>query len=223
MSKFNIAEYIAHHLKIITGRTKQMKKTYIRISGIAIAAIAMLFSCSTSGMISGRGAPGTEPSRNIAANGIKSPEQLTAFFIAHAPEANQRQVYELADYYVQESRIEGINSDVAFAQMCLETGFLSFGGLVTPDMHNYCGLGAIDANRPGERFPTVQIGVRAHIQHLQAYATQLPLRQQVVDPRYKYVSPRGKAPTVFGLAGTWAADTAYGQKLDRLLSELALY
>ena len=36
---------------------------------------------------------------------------------------------------------KGSNSDVAFAQMCLETGFLRFGGLVTMDMNNFCGLG----------------------------------------------------------------------------------
>jgi len=48
----------------------------------------------------------------------------------------------LASFYVAEGDAVGINSDVAFIHMCLETGFLRFGNLVTPDMHNYCGLGA---------------------------------------------------------------------------------
>ncbi|HIW35861.1 MAG TPA: glucosaminidase domain-containing protein [Candidatus Treponema faecavium] len=186
----------------------------------ALLCALLLFSCTTT---RDHGARGTEPSRNIAASGTKTAEQLTAFFLAHAPNADSGTVYQLASYYIEESQIEGINSDAAFVQMCLETGFLSFGGLVTPDMHNYCGLGAIDASRPGERFPTMQTGVRAHIQHLQAYATQTPLKQAVVDPRYKYVQPRGKAPTIYALSGTWAADREYGQKLDRLLTELARY
>jgi hypothetical protein len=107
--------------------------------------------------------------------------------------------------------------------MCLETGFLRFGGLVTPDMYNYCGLGAIDAAHPGERFPTEQIGVRAHIQHLHAYGTTGTLQQALVDNRYRYVNPRGKAPTIYSLTGTWAVDKAYGEKLDKLLSLLATY
>ena len=123
----------------------------------------------------------------------------------------------MANYYIEEGEFEGINTDVAFVQMCLETGFLKFGGLVTSDMNNFCGLGAIDVNNTGERFPTEQIGVRAHIQHLHAYGTKEPLKGELVDNRYKYVNPRGKAPDIFGLAGTWAADKAYGQKLWNLL------
>jgi hypothetical protein len=163
------------------------------------------------------------PSKNIAGRGIKNVDQLTAFFLASNPQGSRTQVLRLAQYYIDEGEVEGINSDVAFIQMCLETGFLRFGGLVTPDMHNYCGLGAIDAAHPGERFPSEQIGVRAHIQHLHAYATTGPLRQPLVDNRYRYVNPRGKATDIYQLAGTWASDKAYGEKLDKLLSNLARY
>jgi hypothetical protein len=92
-------------------------------------------------------------------------------------------------------------------------------------MHNYCGLGAVDGSRPGEgaRFSTEQLGVRAHIQHLQAYAHTTPLNGVLIDPRYELVRPRGKAPDIFALAGTWASDKAYGQKLDTLLRELAKF
>jgi len=100
------------------------------------------------------------------------------------------------------------------------TGFLKFGGLVTADMHNYCGLGAIDKNNPGEIFPNEQMGVRAHIQHLHAYGSTATLKNELVDRRYKYVQPRGKAPSIFELAGTWAADKLYGEKLETLLCQL---
>ena len=161
-------------------------------------------------------------SRNLSGTAIKNQKQLTKFFMKQNPEADKKQVKRLAKLYVEEGLAEGINSDCAFVQMCLETGFLRFGNLVTPEMHNYCGLGAIDENNRGESFETEQLGVRAHIQHLHAYATteEFQLANELIDRRYKWVQPRGKAPPVFELAGTWAADREYGNKLDVLLSRL---
>lgn len=160
-------------------------------------------------------------SRSIDANGVLPAEKLVVFFAANNNNPGDiEKARRLASYYVSECKIEGINSDVAFAQMCHETGFLRFGNLVTPDMNNFCGLGAIDAAHPGERFATEQQGVRAHVQHLQAYGTTRPLKTDCIDNRYKYVNPRGKAPTVFELAGTWAADRQYGAKLDAMLARM---
>lgn len=164
-------------------------------------------------------------SRVLYDQGIKSPKQLYNFFMANNPGADKKQIKRMAKYYVEEAAMEGINSDCAFVQMCLETGFLRFGGLVTPDMHNYCGLGAMDAEHPGEVFPNEQMGVRAHIQHLHAYATtsDVQLVNECIDRRYKYVNPRGKAPTIEGLTRTWAMDPLYDQKLERLLNMLELF
>jgi len=161
------------------------------------------------------------PSPFIAGSGTRSAEQLVAFFMANNPEGNREKVERMAGYYVRECAVEGINSDVAFVQMCLETGFLRFGGLVTEDMNNFCGLGAIDAEHPGNRFETEELGVRAHVQHLHAYGTTADLVQECIDNRYKWVKPRGKAPTIYELAGTWAADRQYGEKLAVLLDRLA--
>ncbi len=182
-----------------------------------ICTIFVFFSCRSVRIP----VPEETVSRKIAAMGIKSPEQLTDFFMDSRPDADRTVVLRLARYYVGECSDEGINSDIAFAQMCLETGFLRFGNLVTADMHNYCGLGSIDTAHPGERFETEELGVRAHVQHLQAYGIKdKPLVHPAVDRRYKYVQPRGKAPTVFQLSGTWASDRQYGIKLDTLLSRL---
>lgn len=161
-------------------------------------------------------------SRKIYSKGKRNAYELTSFFMRKCPSANQSEILRLATLYVIEGNMEGINSDVAFVQMCLETNYLRFGNLVSPEMHNYCGLGAIDQNRRGESFATEQLGVRAHIQHLHAYGTKenVQLKNTLIDNRYKYVKPRGKAPTVFALAGTWAADKQYGVKLDKLLTEL---
>ena len=164
-------------------------------------------------------------SRNIADEGIKDAGQLYAFFLETNPYADKAQVSRLARYYVEESRAEGINSDCAFVQMCLETGFLQFGNLVTPDMHNYCGLGATGGDNRGVSFDTERLGVRAHVQHLHAYATteDKQLKRELIDPRYGFVKPRGKSPTITGLAGTWAADPDYAIKLDQLLVRLEAF
>ena len=180
----------------------------------------LFFSCTTTKAPKEVSSSGMKVSPVIADSGVKSATQLVDFFMSRNPQGNRDQVVRLANYYVEEAAEEGINSDVAFVQMCLETGFLRFGGLVTPEMNNFCGLGAIDETKRGEWFPTEQIGVRAHIQHLHAYGTTGQLKGELVDNRYKYVNPRGKSPDVFGLAGTWAADKAYGQKLWTLLTAL---
>ncbi len=162
-------------------------------------------------------------SRNLSDPGIKSEGQLYRFFISENPNIDREEIARLASLYVEEARIEGINSDCAFVQMCLETGFLRFGNLVTPDMHNYCGLGAIDSDHPGERFETAKLGVRAHIQHLHAYATNRELINECIDTRYRFVSPRAKATTIEGLSGTWAADPDYSEKLENLLQRLETF
>ena len=91
-------------------------------------------------------------SRSLTDAPVKNEDQLYYFFISNNPNADKEMIKRLCTYYIEEGKIEGINSDCAFAQMCLETGFLRFGGLVTPDMHNYCGLGSMDKEHPGERF-----------------------------------------------------------------------
>ena len=195
---------------------KLLKFSMLPLLGVCL----LFFSCTTTKAPKEVSSSGMKVSPVIADSGVKSATQLVDFFMSRNPQGNRDQVVRLANYYVEEAAEEGVNSDVAFVQMCLETGFLRFGGLVTPEMNNFCGLGAIDETKRGEWFPTEQIGVRAHIQHLHAYGTTGQLKGELVDNRYKYVNPRGKSPDVFGLAGTWAADKAYGQKLWTLLTAL---
>lgn len=176
----------------------------------------MSFSCVSTGF----NGEMEKPSVVIYTDGIKSAAELYSFFMENNPSADRAKIRRLSELYVSEARFEGINSDAAFVQMCLETGFLRFGGLVTEEMNNFCGLGAIDENQRGNSFATEQLGVRAHIQHLKAYGTAAPLNGECVDPRYKYVNPKGKAPTVLELSGTWAADPDYGKKIAALLERL---
>lgn len=164
-------------------------------------------------------------SRRLLDQGQLTAEELAAYFLSRNSEEDPEHILQFAQYYIDEASLEGINSDVAFAQMCLETGFLRFGGLVQPEFHNYCGLGAIDAEHPGEVFETEELGVRAHIQHLQAYATkeETQLNGELIDPRYNWVHKTKYVEDIYGLAGTWATDPLYGQKLETVLNNMGYY
>ncbi len=161
-------------------------------------------------------------SRKLLGQGILSPAQLTRFFMIQKPESDVLEILDFAYDYCKEASAENINSDVAFAQMCLETGYLSFGNLVTKEMHNYCGLGAMNAENPGCVFATRTLGIRAHIQHLQAYATteDVKLNQELVDPRYSWVHKTKYVQDITGLSGTWATDPAYAQKIENILCKM---
>ena len=164
-------------------------------------------------------------SRRLLDQGQLTAEELAAYFLSRNSEEDPEHILQFAQYYIDEASLEGINSDVAFAQMCLETGFLRFGGLVQPEFHNYCGLGAMDAEHPGEVFETEELGVRAHIQHLQAYATkeETQLNGELIDPRYNWVHKTKYVEDIYGLAGTWATDPLYGQKLETVLNNMGYY
>ena len=184
---------------------------------LLLVANLIIFSCKT---VPER--QKLELSRSLMAQGQLNAKQLAAFFLSRNPDADKAHIIQFAQYYIDEAGAEGINSDAAFAQMCLETGFLRFGGLVQPEFHNYCGLGAMDAEHPGEVFETEELGVRAHIQHLQAYATteDIKLHKELVDPRYNWVHKTKYIEDIFGLTGTWATDPHYGEKIDGLLAAM---
>ena len=70
---------------------------------------------------------------------------------------------------------EGVRGDIAFAQSCLETENFGFSGsAVTLDQNNFCGMGVTSNGMKGNSFDTPQLGIRAQIQHLKAYASRMP-------------------------------------------------
>lgn len=156
---------------------------------------------------------------SILGKGVLKSSELAGFLTKTNPFIDIEFAEEFAAIYVEEAAAEGVNHDVAFSQMCLETGFLSFGGLVTPEMNNFCGLGSINPEAVGESFPSARIGIRAQIQHLKVYATDEPVIQENVDPRHSLVRP-GSARTIYDLAGSWAEDKEYGKKLKDILDRL---
>lgn len=124
---------------------------------------------------------------------------------------------QIVDIYWEEAMREGIRPDIAFCQALLETGFFGYGGDVIPSQNNFCGLGTTGGGVKGAFFKTPELGARAHIQHLLAYARIVPPKTEIVDPRYKLVHgirmERGLINNWSGLNGTWAMGGHYCEKI----------
>ena len=108
----------------------------------------------------------------------------------------------------------------------LETGWLTFGGDVSITQYNFAGLGATGGGVPGNSFSTIRKGIRAHIQHLKAYASKAPLNKKCVDPRFSYVT-RGTCRYVEWLGiyenphnAGWAATPGYGANLVEMIKDI---
>lgn len=133
----------------------------------------------------------------------------------------------LAYFFLTEGEAEGVAGDVAFVQAMVETGWLRFSARMPRESNNFSGIGAVDGGTGAAWFPTAQVGVRAQIQHLKAYADPsahpATLANPLVDPRFHLVA-KGIAPTWEGFGnGVWASDRGYSSKISRLYSELLSY
>ena len=136
-------------------------------------------------------------------------------------------VTKMIPLYITEGELEGVRGDIAFAQSCLETGNFTFAGsAVSLSQNNFCGMGVTGNGMKGNSFATPKEGIRAQIQHLQAYACNDRLKQTCVDPRYIYVS-RGCAKYVEHLGiqenphhQGWAAGKDYGKKILAILTDI---
>ncbi|MBO4862780.1 MAG: N-acetylmuramoyl-L-alanine amidase [Eubacterium sp.] len=126
----------------------------------------------------------------------------------------------------EEAEAEGVKAEVLYAQVMIETGWLKFGGQVKISQYNFGGLGATDGGAGGATFKDVRTGLRAQTQHLKAYACKDALKNECVDPRFKYVS-RGCAPYVeyLGMKENpsgkgWASAEGYGQHIIDLIKTI---
>ena len=151
-------------------------------------------------------------------------EQMQAYIKKVNPQVSDS-VTKMIPLYITEGSAEGVRGDIAFAQSCLETGNFTFdGSAVTLEQNNFCGLGVNVTGKKGCNFKTAKEGIRAQIQHLQAYACTDGLKQKCIDPRYTYVS-RGCAEYVGHLGiqenpkgQGWASGKNYGQKIINILN-----
>lgn len=138
----------------------------------------------------------------------------------------------LVQFYWDIAPLVGVRADVAFAQACKETGYGRFGRAVTPEHHNPCGLkipdptGLSDSDPSAhQRFPTWEVGVIAHLQHLALYAGAfgypLPYTKigptrwtgATADPRHFSFLWNRAGDSVEGLSGNWAPASDYGESI----------
>lgn len=108
----------------------------------------------------------------------------------------------IATEYMRHGEQLALRWDYAFFQMIVETGSLSFKrgngvfGDVKPHQNNFAGLGATGKGEPGEKFPDISTGVKAHLQHVLIYAGE-----RVEDA----VADRTRKVQEWGILDKWRA------------------
>ncbi len=147
-------------------------------------------------------------------------EQMYRFVCSQNPDFDR----EIAEAFYNIGYLYGVRGDIALCQAILETGWFMFadGTAVTPDQHNYCGLGVTKRGLKGNSFMTIEDGVTAQIQHLYAYASTHPVPRgcPIIDPRFFMVN-RGSAKTWGDLNMRWAMNNNYGQHIIALFTNMA--
>ena len=171
----------------------------------------------------GGASSGTDGYTKIMGSAMATAEQMKAYLKAKNPNVPQA-VLDVVPLYLSEGKTEGVRGDIAFAQSCLETGNFTFSGsAVTLSQNNFCGMGVTLNGMKGNSFDTPQLGIRAQVQHLKAYASTDVLKNACIDPRFKYVT-RGCAEYAEWLGQKenpdgkgWAAGAGYGEKILSIL------
>ena len=162
----------------------------------------------------------------IMGKAVATAEQMKSYLKKKNPSVAQS-VIDMIPLYLSEGEAEGVRGDIAFAQSCLETGNFTFSGsAVNLKQNNFCGFGVTQRGKTGLSFDTPQLGIRAQVQHLKAYASTDRLRNESVDPRFRYVK-RGCAPYAEWLGQKenpqgkgWAAGEKYGEKILAILKNI---
>lgn len=109
----------------------------------------------------------TSPSNQVPA--CATPGRLMAYVQSRNRKLDGR-FDGVATEYMRHGETLDIRWDMAFFQMILETGSLSYTGDVRPKQNNFAGLGATGNGNRGESFADIGNGVQAHLQHLLMYA-----------------------------------------------------
>ena len=145
------------------------------------------------------------------------------------PALSYENIDRLIGIYFREAAFEGVNPDIAIAQMLYWTDSLRNQERVRSN--NYGGLSEVDVSWNG-RFPYKMSdgrteGVMAHIQHLKFYASPVLKnpQTQIVDPRYSMLGNiRGSIQTFEGrlFFEIWSPSNyvSYRNSINSILAEL---
>jgi N-acetylmuramoyl-L-alanine amidase/PKD repeat protein len=131
----------------------------------------------------------------------------------------------IAPIYIQYGELFDLRADIAWAQMCHETGFLEFTGDVKPNQNNFVGIGATGGGVPGDSFATEELGIIAHYAHLAWYYYPDHINQycsKQYDPRHfgdSHIRYTGDTTLGF-LNGRWAPGATYTDKIILYANEI---
>ena len=150
-------------------------------------------------------------SRSVIGTGSTNPQRVIAYAARKRNSALSNTEIVIINEYFNEARYEGVNVDLAIAQMLHATNY--FRNREVMATCNYGGLS-------GASFQNWTIGVRAHIQHLKAYARQRPNRE-LVDPRFSFAWERSSPGITFDqVYPIWSQKPNYRQNIEEILRNL---
>jgi hypothetical protein len=180
------------------------------------------------GEVKGQGGQTPPPEQSpvlIMGNGRLGKDVIVSYIVNKGSAMNQQQIDTLVSLYIREAQTEGINHDIAIAQMCYATRFLNNRQLL--DTRNYGGLNADSgiSVKYGSRHGNMEEGVRAHIQHVKGYASTIRPKNEIVDRRYDLLIANGICGTVKTLDElftVWLPLNArnYSNEIRKILGEL---
>jgi hypothetical protein len=155
-------------------------------------------------------------------------EELEAFMVSRDhggyTDANVRGIVRR---YVATATSVGLDPLLVVSQMVLETGNLTSFWSQVP-RRNPAGIGVTGEEGAGNTFTSWDKACRAHVGRLLAYALadgaesppQRALIKEALKVRPLPADRRGRAPTLAGLAGSWAMDPKYAGKIVRVANEI---
>ena len=168
-------------------------------------------------------------SNSTSMRGISSAtkDQMLNMFKNH----NQNKIDKatrIVDMYINWGNKFNIRADIAWAQMCHETNFLKYDGIVPESANNFCGLGATGAPGVYNTFTTEELGIIAHYAHLAWYVYPNHVNSYCsmdYDPRHFTwgVSPPHNYNgdnTLNSLNGRWAPSPDYTYKIILFANEI---
>lgn len=149
-------------------------KTSTLSATLSAGAMTSALVVIAAGSVAAQTLPAIKASPTNVVPGCATPGRLMAYLKARNPQLDPRHE-AIAVHYMQQGEELGLRWDVAFFQMIVETRSLEYRrstgepATVRPQQNNFAGIGATGGGNPGESFPDIAMGVRAHLQHVQMY------------------------------------------------------
>ena len=137
------------------------------------------------------------------------------------------EVREILRKYVATAKSVGLDPLLVVSQMVLETGNL-MSHWSQPPRRNPAGIGVTGKPGAGISFSNWDKAVQAHVGRLLAYVlpkdTGTPAQRELIAAALKVRAlpddRRGRAAQLKGLAGSWAMDPKYADKITRVANEI---